>query len=159
MSNYILVCHGAEHEFATFSLAKDQVVQYCGNVGAPLNYGTALAIFKAIYSDPTTSIKKLGIKNFDPPEPLVGPNTFGPDLDLGGDDDLPLFLMNLQTRAYLLLKSHWECRLSQLVNILGEGLKKADFLLYLVCCTEQESANVPMPEGSHLVSLYEEIIK
>jgi len=157
MSNYVLVCHGDVHEFGSFSLAKDQEVQYGGNFGAVLPYGTAIAVYKAIYRDPTTPIKNLAIENFDPPDPLVGPGSFKPDFDLSGDDKLLLFLMNLNTRAYMRLGGGWKSRLSTLVTNLGKAGEQAPFVLYLMCCTAQEGVEVPIPQGASLVSVYEKL--
>lgn len=85
MSNYVLVCHGGIREFSSVELQDGQEVQYRGNFGAPLGYGTALAIWNAIRSDPTVSDRQLarGIANYQPQDVLRGPGTFSPNLDLG----------------------------------------------------------------------------
>jgi hypothetical protein len=76
---------------------------------------------------------------------------------LSGDDDLLLFLMNLNTRAYMQLGDSWECRLSKFVRILGND-GKTPFVLYLMCCISQKGVKVPIPEGASHVSKYEKTV-
>lgn len=159
MSNYVLVCHGGIREFTSFTLAEGQEVQYRGNYGAKLGYGTALAVWKALKSDPTLDDKTLskGINNYNPEPVLAGPNTFAPDIDLEGDDTLFLFLINMNTRKYIRLGNAWKIRLSALVKILGNKGKNS-FWLNLLCCTEITESGIEMPSGAHLVSSFEKIL-
>lgn len=159
MSNYVLVCHGGIHDFSSFTLAEGQEVQYRGNFGAKLGYVTALAVWKALKSDPTIDDETLstGINNYNPEPVLSGPKTFAPDLDLEGDDSLFLFLINMNTGNYIRLKSTWKTRLRDLVDILGNKGKNG-FWLNLLCCTDIPESGIEMPSGAHLVSSFEKIL-
>ena len=159
MSNYVLVCHGDIREFGSFNLAAKQEVQYRGNFGAPLDYVTALAVWKALRSDPTVDDKSLAkaIHNYHPEPVLAGPNSFAPDIDLAGDDNLFLFLINMNTRNYIRLKDDWKIRLSSLVDILGNQ-GRSSFWLNLLCCTKFSGSGIEMPSGAHLVSSFEKIL-
>ncbi|MBP2449631.1 hypothetical protein [Rhizobium leguminosarum] len=159
MSNYVLVCHGNIREFGSFHLAAKQEVQYRGNFGAKLGYMTALAVWKALKSDPTLDDKSLGkaIQNYHPEPVLAGPNSFAPDINLEGDDNRFLFLINMNTRNYILLKGDWKIKLSSLVDILGNQ-GTSGFWLNLLCCTEIPESGIEMPSGAHLVSSFEKIL-
>ncbi len=158
MSNYVLVCHGGIREFSSFSLEDDQEVQYRGNFGAPLGYGTALAIWNAIKSDPTVSDEQLarGIANYHPQDVLQGPGRFSPDLDLSGDDNLFLFIININTGRYARLDGNWHVRLSALVGLLGASGRA--FWLNLLCCTQIANSGITPPQGTHLVSRFGDIV-
>lgn len=158
MSNYVLVCHGGIREFSSVELQDGQEVQYRGNFGAPLGYGTALAIWNAIKSDPIVSDRQLatGIANYQPQDVLHGPGTFSPDLDLGGDDNLFLFMININTRRYARLGAKWETRLSTLTRLLGANGRS--FWLNLLCCTQIADSGIKPPQGAHLVSNFSEIV-
>jgi len=158
MSNYVVICHGDIREYSSFSLAEGQEVQYRGNFGAPLGYKTALAIWNAIKSDPTVSDKELarGIANYHPQDVLRGPRTFSPDLDLSGDDDIVLFMINLNSRRYVRLGADWETRLSSLLEDLGRS--GGGFWLNLLCCTQIAESGITPPSGAHLVADFSKII-
>jgi hypothetical protein len=158
MPNIFIVCHGAPREFSNFSLANNnQEVKHHGNFGAPLPYGTALTFYQALRGNVTLTDAQLGvgIHNYHPTAPITGPGTFGPDIDLSGDNGLLLFIANLANGNYFRLQGNWTRRLSQVIADFGGG--GAALSLHVACCTEINGAGVQPPAG-HAVASYANII-
>lgn len=140
--NLLLLCHGGIREFGSFALKRDQSVQYRGNFGSNLGYQAAREIVTALMDDPTITDERLarGFGNkYYPQPPLDGPGGFAPDFNLGGDDRLPCFVMNLSTRKWTRLGGAWKSRLSVMIEQLGDQA----FWLNLLCCANIDDVNVP----------------
>jgi len=73
------------------------------------------------------------------------------------ENNLFLFLINMNTRNYLRLGDDWKIKLSSLIDILGNQ-GGSSFWLNLLCCTEIPESGVEMPSGAHLVSSFEKIL-
>ena len=132
--NLILLCHGSRRDWGSFTLARNQTVQYRGNFGTPLSESVARTLVAALLSDPTVTDIQLqaSIPNYNPQPPLEGPNTFAPDFDLAGDDHLLCFLLNMNNRRWAPLPSGWSTTLGRFLTDLGTSQA---FWLNLLCCS------------------------
>jgi hypothetical protein len=138
--NAILLCHGGLRDLSSFTLEANQEVQYRGNFGTPLSSSVAKSLVSALVSDPTVTDSQLALQlsGYNAQSSLRGPNTFSPDIDLKGDDNLFCFFMNMANGRWLQLGSTWQSRLSVVVRNLG-----APLWLNLCCCTTLRGADVP----------------
>ena len=72
------------------------------------------------------------IQNYQPQAPLEGPNTFRPDFNLGGDDNLLGFLLNMNNRRWVPLPGAWHTTLGQFLAAIGT---QQALWLNLLCCS------------------------
>lgn len=137
--NALLLCHGGLKEFSSFELKDKQTVQYRGNFGTVLTSSVAKALVQALLSDPLATDAHIAaqIKDYQPHDPLNGPASFAPDINLAGDDKLLCFFMNMATRKWIQLGSGWKSSLSAVCTSAG-----APLWLNLLCCTQLDGATL-----------------
>ncbi len=151
MPNLLLLCHGGLDEFSAFDVTQGSCVQYRGNYGTNLSASVAQQIFSALLSNPTIDDRQLGrgIQGYTPHDPLGGPRTYRPDVILSGDDNLPCFLLNLNSRRWTRFDSSWTSRLRSVTS----QLSGTSYWLNLLCCTNLPGANVTSAYVDHTLQV------